>query len=529
MQIFGDNSRYSQDIDKLFNSEKFSDVKIVCCNETFFGHKNILAMRNDVFATMFDLTNSNENQNGVIQADYFDAKTIKTMLAFFYGNKIDNEKDLQSALSKLFLINMNGSYPSIMSKRLQRQIVTPNAHAQDIEKLFNSEKFSDVKIVCGNETFYCHKNILASRCDVFAAMFDMTNSTENQKGVVQVDDFDAMTMNTVLAYIYGNNIKRQNINMDLILAADKYILPDLVKCCEGYVMSSNHEKAFEIFLSSRLISKNIFNNALEVIQAEGTDATDFRSNKKWKKLKVEDPELAIKLLEELLATEPDSWQLICDTNSKWSHDVRPKIGSQIWDNPKVHAQDIEKMFNSEKFSDIKIVCGSETFFCHKIILACKSDVFATMFNMTDSIENQKGVVKVDDFDAKTMKTLLEYIYGNKIDKNDGDLDLLLAADKYNLLGLVKCCQRSIISEMSSNDALEALLSSRFISSKKLFVAAKMVIKREGAADITSTQNWNKLKVENPELAMELLEYCITYQDQYYMADDTSNDSDDDSY
>jgi hypothetical protein len=57
----------------------------------------------------------------------------------------------------------------------------------------------------------------------------------------------------------------------------------------------------------------------------------------------------------------------------------------------------------------------------------------------------------------------------------------------------------------------------------------MVIKREGAADITSTQNWNKLKVENPELAMELLEYCITYQDQYYMADDTSNDSDDDSY
>jgi hypothetical protein len=51
--------------------------------------------------------------------------------------------------------------------------------------MYNNEKFSDIKIVCGKETFFCHKNILSSRSDVFAAMFDMTESTENQTGILK--------------------------------------------------------------------------------------------------------------------------------------------------------------------------------------------------------------------------------------------------------------------------------------------------------------------------------------------------------
>jgi hypothetical protein len=62
-------------------------------------------------------------------------------------------------------------------------------------------------------------------------MFDMTGCTENQKGVVQVDDFDAKTMKTLLAFIYGNNIDKKDADMDLLMAADKYILPGLVSRC----------------------------------------------------------------------------------------------------------------------------------------------------------------------------------------------------------------------------------------------------------------------------------------------------------
>jgi hypothetical protein len=256
--------------------------------------------------------------------------------------------------------------------------------------------------------------------------------------------------------------------------SDKYNLPGLVSCCEDSIMSTmDCYNVFETLLSSRgrLIYNKVFNKAKEFIQKQGAD---IQENENWNKLKNKDPKLALELLEDCIATEPDLPLLESQTRTKMLEKTNAK--DLVWDNPKAYAQNIEKLFNSEKFSDIKIVCGNETFFCHKIILASQSDVFATMFNMTSSTENQKGVVQIDDFDAKTMKTVLAYIYGNNIGKNDGDLDLILAADKYNLAGLMKCCERSIISELSLNDAWEALLSSRLISSQIILMRLKMLLR-----------------------------------------------------
>jgi hypothetical protein len=111
------------------------------------------------------------------------------------------------------------------------------AIAEDIKKLFNTEKFSDVRIICGNETFLCHKNILATMSQVFAAMFDsITGSTENQNNVVRVDDFDAKTMKNILEFIYGSKFDDKEGNIDLQLARNKYSLPNKAKCMAFYVI-----------------------------------------------------------------------------------------------------------------------------------------------------------------------------------------------------------------------------------------------------------------------------------------------------
>jgi hypothetical protein len=406
---------------------------------------------------------------------------------------------------------------------------------RDIMKLFNSEKFSDVKIVCGNKTLFAHKNILATSSDVFAAMFDtMTGSNEVEKGVVQVDDFDARTIKSLLEFIYGIKILVYNCNIDLVLAGFKYNVPNLVKGCErnmhmhvsSFFKNANRQNTFEILVSSRLISEKLYNAAKRVIQEEGVCQVDFKSNQSYKKMKVEDPELSLELLEDCIATKPD-W--LSSPYLEFSEDyiaAKPDCLSPpyyyttkmsqntndkdplVWDNSSPYFQDMVKLFTSGKFSDVKIVCGNKTFLCHKNILASRSDVFAAMFDITSATENQKRVVQVDDFDAKTMKTLLGYIYCNNIAREDGDMGLLLAADKYNLPGLVECCKRSIISEWSLNEALEALMSSQFISSKNIVDVAKRVIRKQDADDIISNHSWKKLKVENSELAMELLEDYI---------------------
>jgi speckle-type POZ protein len=113
-------------------------------------------------------------------------------------------------------------------------------------------------------------------------------------------------------------------------------------------------------------------------------------------------------------------------------------------NANVYARDIEKLFNSEKFSDVNIVCGTESFLCHKNILAARSDVFATMFEMTDSTENHKEDVQVDGYHAKIMKKLLAFIYGNTIEFDFDQLfPLMSAAEKYNLPVLENYCMDAL--------------------------------------------------------------------------------------
>ena len=54
-----------------------------------------------------------------------------------------------------------------------------------------------------------------------------------------------------------------------------------------------------------------------------------------------------------------------------------------------------KMFNSKKFVDFKIKCGTKTFECHKNVLACHSDVFEAMFTNIDMNEARSGEVEIN--------------------------------------------------------------------------------------------------------------------------------------
>jgi speckle-type POZ protein len=168
------------------------------------------------------------------------------------------------------------------------------------------------------------------------------------------------------------------------------------------------------------------------------------------------------------------------------------------------AQDVQKLFSNRDFSDVTIVCGEkeEKFECHKAILAVRSKVFYAMFNMVESSENQTGVVKVDDVDAKTMKSLLKYIYKNQVEPEDVDGDLLLAADKYDLPGLVSQCKNKVGHILSTENIFGILMASRMLDLNDINELAMKWI-RQWSNDIQCGDQWNKLKSENPDLAKEV--------------------------
>ena len=103
----------------------------------------------------------------------------------------------------------------------------------DISALFGDKKFCDVKLTVNGVDFHAHKNILAARSSVFAAMFEH-EMKENINNTVNVTDINHEIFEEVLRYIYTGTISSVTHEMaiELLVAADKYELNRLKIICE---------------------------------------------------------------------------------------------------------------------------------------------------------------------------------------------------------------------------------------------------------------------------------------------------------
>ena len=129
--------------------------------------------------------------------------------------------------------------------------------------IFNSKKFCDFKIICNGKTFECHKIVLSCQSDVFDTMFANMNMAEAKSGEVEVNDIKAEVMETMLYFLYNQEIKDTKlITGQLLLAADKYNIANLVKlCCQQLKIKLSIENALAILLCADLTNQQDLINA----------------------------------------------------------------------------------------------------------------------------------------------------------------------------------------------------------------------------------------------------------------------------
>ena len=77
---------------------------------------------------------------------------------------------------------------------------------------------------------------------------------------------------------------------------------------------------------------------------------------------------------------------------------------------------------------------------HRFTLATRSTVFKAAFGHEETEEAKTGRVVIKDVDPKTLEVLIKYIYTETVEEEDRTVNLLSAADKYNLTGLFKTCE-----------------------------------------------------------------------------------------
>jgi speckle-type POZ protein len=118
------------------------------------------------------------------------------------------------------------------------QIECNNQFSAHIGNLFNNETFSDVTFKVFGQEFKAHKNILAARSEVFAAMFEYPTKKQSSNKVEIVEIFyEPDVFEEVLRFIYTGLVPLDKMESmaDLLLeAANEYSLEKLKIACENH-------------------------------------------------------------------------------------------------------------------------------------------------------------------------------------------------------------------------------------------------------------------------------------------------------
>ena len=162
-------------------------------------------------------------------------------------------------------------------------------------------------------------------------------------------------------------------------------------------------------------------------------------------------------------------------------------------------------FDDESFKDFTFIVGDKKFKVHRIILAAQSSVFAALFK-SQMIEGLLLSADITDVEPDIFEKMLQFIYTNKIDKEDlkNSIDELLAvADKYDLKKLKRICAIELYENLSVDNVVETLSLADLYSIQKLKKKALEVVK----CNLETLKNLESFKIftnQRPHLLLDLL-------------------------
>ena len=205
---------------------------------------------------------------------------------------------VQSIPSGPIRIRLNGTITSTIYQQNSQDIpgITAQYRLKRMKSIFKEEQYWDTEIKVGDKTFRVHKVILASASEVFHKMFE-SDMQEKNSGIVEISDVDPAVMSDLLTYIYtGDAPNLKTLVKELMIAADKYNLQDLICICmkqlETDLTSSN---VAEILL---LADKIIIGSPLKTacINYVVSNYASVSQTKSWKFLKDASKELTLEIM-----------------------------------------------------------------------------------------------------------------------------------------------------------------------------------------------------------------------------------------
>jgi hypothetical protein len=129
-------------------------------------------------------------------------------------------------------------------------------------RMLNGDCFSDTTFVVGPEKYVvkAHRAVLTVSSEVFETMFSGSFPTQDQ---IEIEDIDKEDFIEMLHYIYTHTVNLTKLNMiGMLYAAEKYLLVDLKKKCELFILKNiNHQNLLVVLDAGQLLNSVIISDS----------------------------------------------------------------------------------------------------------------------------------------------------------------------------------------------------------------------------------------------------------------------------
>ncbi|GFU55280.1 TD and POZ domain-containing protein 3 [Trichonephila clavipes] len=174
--------------------------------------------------------------------------------------------------------------------------------------------------------------------------------------------------------------------------------------------------------------------------------------------------------------------------------------------------DFGHLLRIQSLSDVDIKCEGIIIPAHKSILFARAPVFATMIR-----NNQMREVIEVDVDVSVLKIMVLHIYTGKMGLStetfSQTLDVLVAADKYQLFGLKKACCNFLGKKVSINNAIKILIVGDMVAPDLKGFVMDFLCKKCEFSVLQESKDWKMLERTHRSLSLEVLTTVVRDREQ----------------
>ena len=170
----------------------------------------------------------------------------------------------------------------------------------------------------------------------------------------------------------------------------------------------------------------------------------------------------------------------------------------------------------EILCDVTVQSKDRKHFAHKVILAAASNFFKTVF-VSDFLEAQSGVIKLEDIGGDLIEALVRYIYNGELDVNEANgFELYCIADRLEVIGLKRICEEFLIKNIDMSNCLSLLRLGQSVNESTLERTAFDCIV-ENFQDFISSEDFYELTSEEFISIIEQENLYIEKEEDLYEA------------